>query len=454
MPGLLGPRVGLGAVALLGHQAAEPGLVHRDPLLRSHLERQVDREAERVVQLERPVGGQLRGAGRLRLAHRRVEDRGAGRQGAAEGLFLGVRDLADPREVLVDLGVRQLHLVARDRQQLGQRRGVDAEQPHRAHGPAQQAAQHVTASLVARRDAVADQHQRAADVVGDDPHPHVVPLAGAVALATEVGGTLDDRVDLVDLVDVVDALQQEGHALQAHPGVDVLLRQVTQDREVVLGRAGPALVLHEDQVPELEVAVARTLDVTLGAVRRTAVDQDLAAGPAGAGDAHRPVVLGLAEPHDLLVRQARDALPQRRRLVVVLVDGDEQVALGQAEAPVVLAAGDQVPRHLDGAGLEVVAEAEVAVHLEERAVARGLADLLDVEGAHALLDAGRALVRRGLLADEVRHERHHAGVDEQQVGVVEQQRSARDDGVTVVLEEPQPPTADLGRLHGAHPSSI
>ena len=47
--------------------------------------------------------------------------------------------------------------------------------------------------------------------------------------------------------------------------------------------------------------------------------------------------------------------------------------------------------------LEVVAEGEVAVHLEERRVPRGLADLLDVEGAHALLHAGRPRPRRGLL---------------------------------------------------------
>ncbi len=79
----------------------------------------------------------------------------------------------------------------------------------------------------------------------------------------------------------------------------------------------------------------------------------------------------------------------------------------------------------------------------------GLADLVDVQGADALLHARRALVRRRLLAEEVRHERHHAGVDEQQVRVVEEQRSARDDGVPSALEEAQPAAADLGGLHDA-----
>jgi len=71
--------------------------------------------------------------------------------------------------------------------------------------------------------------------------------------------------------------------------------------------------------------------------------------------------------------------------------------------------------------LEVVAEGEVAVHLEEGAVAAGLADLLDVAGAHTLLHAGGTLPRRRLLAQEVGLERHHAGADEQEVRVVIQQ---------------------------------
>jgi hypothetical protein len=68
---------------------------------------------------------------------------------------------------------------------------------------------------------------------------------------------------------------------------------------------------------------------------------------------------------------------------------------------------------LDRTFLEVVAEGEVARHLEERVVAGGLADLVDVAGAHALLHAGRALVRRRLLTEEVRLELHHPRVDEQ-----------------------------------------
>jgi hypothetical protein len=50
-------------------------------------------------------------------------------------------------------------------------------------------------------------------------------------------GSRDDREDLVDLVHVVDALQQVGDALEAHAGVDVLLRQLAAMSEVLLAAA-------------------------------------------------------------------------------------------------------------------------------------------------------------------------------------------------------------------------
>ena len=211
MPGLLGPCVSLRPVPLLAHQPAEPGFVDRQPLFGGHLKGEVDREPEGIVQGEGLVGRKAHSPNAFGIAHGKVQDRRPRGEGAPEGLFFGVGDLADPREVLVDLGVGRHHLVSAQRQQLGQRGGVDAEQPHRPHRTADQPAQHVTTRLVARGDAIGDQHHRAAHVVGDHPHPHVVGLVGAVPLAAQLGGARDDGVDLVDLVDVVDALQQERH---------------------------------------------------------------------------------------------------------------------------------------------------------------------------------------------------------------------------------------------------
>ena len=168
--------------------------------------------------------------GLLGLGDGGVEQRRAGRERAAERLLLGVGDGGDAGEVGGELGVAGAHRVAGHRQQLGQGGVLDAEQLHRPDGAAQQPAQDVAAALVARRDAVADQHEPAAHVVGDDPQPHVVLVVAAVGHAGELGGAAQHRRDLVDLVHVVDALHQEGDALQAHAGVDVLLRQLAEDR--------------------------------------------------------------------------------------------------------------------------------------------------------------------------------------------------------------------------------
>ena len=84
--------------------------------------------------------------------------------------------------------------------------------------------------------------------------------------------------------------------------------------------------------------------------------------------------------------------------------------------------GDEVPGELDGDVLEVVAEREVAEHLEEGVVAGGIADVLQVvvlaAGAHAFLRRRRALVVALLGAGEDVLELHHAGVGEQQRRVV------------------------------------
>ena len=93
--------------------------------------------------------------------------------------------------------------------------------------------------------------------------------------------------------------------------------------------------------------------------------------------------------------------------------------------------GQQLPGERDRVGLEVVAEREVAQHLEERVVARGAADVLEVvvlaAGAHALLRRWSRARTVGLrLAGEDVLELVHPGVGEQQRRVVvRDQRRAR-----------------------------
>ena len=99
----------------------------------------------------------------------------------------------------------------------------------------------------------------------------------------------------------------------------------------------------------------------------------------------------------------------------------------------------ELPAPRDDLALEVVAEAEVAEHLEEHEVALGAADVVEVvvlaTGAGALLRADRTLERRRLVADEVRLERHHACDGEQHRRIVRDQTGRRHDRVAALGEE-------------------
>ena len=129
-----------------------------------------------------------------------------------------------------------------------------------------------------------------------------------------------------------------------------------------------------------------------------------------------------------------DLLPQAERLVVVDIDGHHQPLRRQAEF-----LGDQVPGQLDRALLEVVAEGEIAEHLEEGVVARRVADVVEVvvlaAGAHAFLRGDGARKRRLRLAGEIVLELHHAGIGEHQGRVVARHERARRDALVAVLGE-------------------
>ena len=100
-----------------------------------------------------------------------------------------------------------------------------------------------------------------------------------------------------------------------------------------------------------------------------------------------------------LFGDAGDRLPELFGVVVFAEDGDVELVFGQA-----VFLGDEVPGEADGVGFEVVAEGEVAEHLEERVMAAGVADIFEIvvlaAGAHALLRAGGAGVVALLEAEE------------------------------------------------------
>ena len=293
-------------------------------------------------------------------------------------------------------------------------------------------------------------------MVGEDAVRLGRLLGGAVGDPGLLGHPPHDRLVAVGVEDRADVLQEHGAALETEPGVDVLLRQRRQ-RAV-----GGEVVLHEDEVPELEVALAalavRAAGRVAAAVLGPAVVEDLGARPAGAGIRCLPEVLRARLPDDALARQADvepalhgDVVLAEAELGIAGEHGRPEPFLREAHV-----LGHELPGERDRLGLEVVAEREVAEHLEERGVAGGRADVVEIgvlaTGAHHLLRGDDARRRRRFGAEEPLLHRLHAGDDEQCRRVVgrRNQRRRRTAKVSLRLEVREKPLAELGgRTHQA-----
>jgi hypothetical protein len=105
-------------------------------------------------------------------------------------------------------------------------------------------------------------------------------------------------------------------------------------------------------------------------------------------------------------------VPDLQRLIVFLIDGHPQPDRIDPEV-----VRKEVPREMDGLGLEVVAEREVAEHLEEGVVASGVPHVLEVivlaTHAEALLRGSCPLVGPHVGAEEYVLELHHPRVHEE-----------------------------------------
>ena len=320
-----------------------------------------------------------------------------------------------------------------------------------ADGAAHDAAEHVRAAHAVREDALRDQERGGARVVRDDTHGDVViRLRRAVALAADHGGEVHDGTQEVCVVVAEHVLRDHAHTLESGASVDA----GRGERHQAAVRL--PIELHEHEVPQLEpaAAVGRGLLTELARVHLvdTQAVVQLAAGAAWTGVAHLPEVVGRAAADDALVREPGNVLPDRCGLVVrgrqafLTAEDGHHDAIGIELQHL----GEERPRILDGVALEVVAEREVAEHLEEGVVTRGHAHVLEVvvlaADADALLRRRGALVRADVLAREHVLERHHARVGEHQRGVVGRHQRARGHALVAALgEEVQEGVADLFR---------
>src|SRR6266508_979888 len=191
-------------------------------------------------------------------------------------------------------------------------------------------------------------------------------------------------------------------------GVDVLLREGRQLAVDV------ELELHEDEIPELQEALAARaarLAVRLpAAVLLAPVVVHLGVGTAWARTTDGPEVLcarqednalgGLPDLHPVVVSNRVFAEPELRIACEDTHPETLRVDLQMVE--------DELPRKIDRSFLEVLPEREVAEHLEEGQVRAVEADLVDVLRPEAFLDGRQQRRRRSLAPEEIGHERLHS----------------------------------------------
>ena len=445
-----GGRAGPRTLALLLHQLLEAAVVDREAPLSDQLLGQVVGKAEGVVQLE--------GIGRvdpgslllLRLDDQLLEQLAAALQGAAEAPLLVANPARDRRPLGDQFRIGLAHNLDRPLGETSQPGRLEPKRAALLDRPPHDPPQDVAAVFVGGDDAVGDQEGSAARVVGDDPHRPRHRTTLVIGAARHLLGEVEQRPDQVGLVDRGDLLQDRRHPVEPHAGVDVAHRQLGQ-RAV-----RPEVIGHEDVVPELEVALAVVAGaLVVGAELGSAVKVELRTWPARAGRASLPKVVLAAEADDPLVGHA-DAAPDRDRLLVgaepeLLVateDGHPDPLGVHAEA-----LGRELPAPGDRLLLEVVAEAPITQHLEEGEVTGGVADLLDVGRAKALLHVGEAACRRLFAAEEVGLEGLHPRRRQQHRGIVSRghQRGRGHDLVPALREEGEVGLADVAGLHRWEP---
>jgi hypothetical protein len=436
-------------LAMLLHQPGELLLVHAQAALARELQRELDGKAVR------------RGEGEGRLAadvapadSRFLEDLHATLERLAEALLLGGQHAVDLAPMLAHLGIRVGHLLDDGVGEAGQERPSHSDSQAVLDRAADDAAEHVAAALVRRDHALSGDERHAARVVGE----HAVRLRRVGRVAVRGPGLLcdpsHDQLEPVGVEDRRDVLQDARRALEPEARVDVPLRQRRQRAVAV------QLVRHEDEVPELQEALAARAAreaVGLAAARlRAPVVVDLRVGAARARAPNGPEVLRRRQRHDALRRHA-DPFPQADRL---LVRAELQLRIARMDAhpdpvPIELQViADELGRVLDRAFLEVLAEREVAEHLEEGQVVRVQPDLVDVDRPEDLLRRRRRRRRRRLAPEEERHLRLHAGRREEgrAIAGARDERRRRAAQVPLRLEEVEESFAHLGRR--PHPAIV
>jgi hypothetical protein len=219
-----------------------------------------------------------------------------------------------------------------------------------------------------------------------------------------------------------------------------------------VAQVADAIELHEDEVPDFDVAAAIAAEFAIGVALvgsgRAHVVVNFAARAARAGIAHGPEIFLQAGNRNHALARRANIDPKLQRLFVraqnfsrsnfgAAKDGERQLIDRNPEP---IRRRDQFPGVGDGVFHKIIAEGKIAEHLEKRVMAVGEANVFEVvvlaAGADALLRRGGARIVALLKTEEHILELVHPGVGEEQRGIIRRdKRRAAHDAVPALGEE-------------------
>ena len=109
-------------------------------------------------------------------------------------------------------------------------------------------------------------------MVSDYTKTNIILVVCAVSYTSEFSCTIEYRANLVDFIEVFYALLEESNTFQTHSSVNVFVGKFTQDFKLGLARSLTTEVLHENKVPDFDVAVFICDRTTFDAVGRATVE--------------------------------------------------------------------------------------------------------------------------------------------------------------------------------------
>ena len=434
-----GARLGL----LFGHGRVKPVRVHGTALFTQRILRQVQRETIGIIQLERRLPCQ-RGA-IIQPVQLFVQKLQPTVQCLLEPGFFQLQCLLDQCLRLPQFRIGRAHLADQRGHQPVHHRVFCAQKMRMAHRAPHDTAQHIAAPVIAGHHPVRDQKRGRTQVIRD--HPVMNVLVPKRFARCHMRRGLDQIFEQIGVVIVMAPLQQRADPLQPHAGIDRL--HVQRPHRAVL----ELLVLHEDNVPDLDEPVA----ILFRAARRPAPDviamvkKDLRARPARAGRAHLPEIVRRGDTDDPILGYA-NLLPDFKGFVVRVIHRRVQPALVDTEIP-----GNQFPGEPDRVVLEIIPERKIAQHLEKRVVARGIAHIVQIivlaSGANTFLAGRGALVVAMLHPGEQVLELNHPGIGEHQCRIIARYQRRRGNNLVPLLgkvvQKGRPDVVQTGHIAGS-----